>query len=159
MLSILGGANQKAPKIVEHLKMQGFQGANLFAKIKYKGQEVNAYPSPVCVAILAYYAFSAGKSCTKEAQASSLMLIGGKPWKSTFTTQQATTRASKLRIFGNISTIDCFSTQHRLDISVSFRKHQSWYSRQFAQVFWLITIQCQISALGDFGVSSGFKKA
>ncbi|MBF2089425.1 MAG: hypothetical protein IGR80_04025 [Synechococcales cyanobacterium K44_A2020_017] len=63
------------PKIAEMLAKCGFEGAALFARIQYQGNEVNAYPDMVCATLFEYYAYEAGKHCTEEAQASCRILI------------------------------------------------------------------------------------
>ncbi len=47
--------------IAEKLKDAGYQEASLYLKSvdQARGQEVNAYPGPVCLALLEYYAFDA----------------------------------------------------------------------------------------------------
>ena len=58
----------RAGKIAVLLKQYDFQGNKLFQRLYFKGQEVNAYSEPVCMAILEYYAFEAGERCTEKAK-------------------------------------------------------------------------------------------
>lgn len=62
------GADLRMGKMAELLLAQGFEGADFFTKIKFGGQEANAYPDGVCMAFLEYYAFEAGGRCTEEAK-------------------------------------------------------------------------------------------
>lgn len=62
------GADLRMGKMAQLLTAQGFEGEDFFSKIKFKGQEANAYPDGVCMAFLEYYAFEAGARCTDEAK-------------------------------------------------------------------------------------------
>lgn len=59
---------QRDIKISELLNQHGFEGSRLYIKAKYKDQIVNAYPDSVCMAILEYYAFEAGRYCNEIAK-------------------------------------------------------------------------------------------
>lgn len=63
------GDRLRGGKMADLLAAQGFEGDRLFDKIPFEDQsEVNAYPDPVCMAFLEYYAFEAGRNCTEEAK-------------------------------------------------------------------------------------------
>lgn len=64
----LEGVRLRKGKIAELLSVQGFEGDRFFTKIKFEGQESNAYPDAVCMAFLEYYAFEAGARCTDTAK-------------------------------------------------------------------------------------------
>lgn len=67
-------ARFRAKKMAELLAANGFDCARFFEKIPLEGPafggsgECSAYPDPVCMAFLEYYAFEAGKRCTDEAK-------------------------------------------------------------------------------------------
>ena len=63
------GDRLRMGKMADLLSAQGFEGDRLFKKVLFNGQEVNAYPDSVCMAFMEYYAFEAGRYCTKEAKA------------------------------------------------------------------------------------------
>lgn len=48
--------------IYEILEDQDYDGDTLFVKVMFNGQEVNAYPEVVCMAVLEYYAHHADRS-------------------------------------------------------------------------------------------------
>lgn len=56
-----GSESQRLLSIVEKLQGAGYEEKSLYLKSmdQTKGQEVNAYPGPVCLALLEYYAFDA----------------------------------------------------------------------------------------------------
>lgn len=58
----------RAGKIASLLLQYGFQGERLYENLRYKGNSVNAYPEPVCMAFLEYYAYEAGQRCTEKAK-------------------------------------------------------------------------------------------
>jgi hypothetical protein len=65
-------ANSGKPRdeaIHEILEEQGYEGEGLFFKTMFNGQEVNAYPEVVCMAVLEYYAHIADRS-TEQARRS-----------------------------------------------------------------------------------------
>jgi hypothetical protein len=54
--------------IIRLIEAHSCQGDALYYKTKIRGQEVNAFPEAVCIAVLEYYAFEAGSATTAEAQ-------------------------------------------------------------------------------------------
>ena len=64
----LEGDALRASKINELLAAQGFEGDSLFVRTEYKGVVVKAYPDSVCMALLEYYAFEAGRYCNETAK-------------------------------------------------------------------------------------------
>jgi len=48
-------------KFAQLLKLKGYTASTLFTKIQHKGNTVHAYPEPVCVTLLQYYAFTVQK--------------------------------------------------------------------------------------------------
>ena len=62
------GDRLRMGKMAELLIAQGFESDRFFTKIKFEGQESNAYTDAVCMAFLEYYAFEAGARCTEEAK-------------------------------------------------------------------------------------------
>ncbi len=66
--TLVEGDALRAKKISELLAAQGFDGNSLFIKIEYKGITVKAYPDTVCMALLEYYAFEAGRYCNDTAK-------------------------------------------------------------------------------------------
>lgn len=58
----------RAGKIAALLIQYGYKEDKLYEIFLYKGQEVYAYPEPVCMAFLEYYAHEAGKRCTQKAK-------------------------------------------------------------------------------------------
>ncbi|MBD2019353.1 hypothetical protein H6F43_04040 [Leptolyngbya sp. FACHB-36] len=64
----LEGDALRATKISELLAAQGFEGDSLFVRTEYKGTSVKAYPDSVCMALLEYYAFEAGRYCNETAK-------------------------------------------------------------------------------------------
>jgi len=67
-----GKAKDRADKIKELLKVQGYNEKDLFIRIqKAKNEVYNAYPDSVCMALLEYFAFDDSR---KEAQANYRLL-------------------------------------------------------------------------------------
>lgn len=65
----------RAFKIGKSLLMMQYTSNKLYEQIPYKGSNVNAYPEPVCIAILKYYAYQAGNNCTEKADELSSLLM------------------------------------------------------------------------------------
>jgi hypothetical protein len=57
-------------KMMELLNAHGASGHILCVPAVINGTSINAYPGPVCMAILEYYSYSAGQNCKTEALAS-----------------------------------------------------------------------------------------
>lgn len=53
------GGDLASTKVGQLLVSRGFQGGDLFRKVIFDGQEINAYPEIVCMVFLEYYAFEA----------------------------------------------------------------------------------------------------
>jgi len=66
--SALATGALREKKISELLDKQGFGGGDLFLKVQHEGRAVNAYSDAVCMAILEYYAFEAGRNKTEDAE-------------------------------------------------------------------------------------------
>jgi hypothetical protein len=62
-----GGA-LRGGKMAEILAGNGFDGDALYVRTKQGAQTILAFPDNVCMAILEYYAFEAGRHCTEEAK-------------------------------------------------------------------------------------------
>ena len=58
----------RAGKIAALLIEYAYQGDKLYEVHIHDGQEVYAYPEPVCMAFLEYYAYEAGQRCTQKAK-------------------------------------------------------------------------------------------
>lgn len=62
------GDRFRAGKMALLLMEHGFEGDRFFENVAYRGQDANAYPDPVCMSFLEYYAFEAGERSTEEAK-------------------------------------------------------------------------------------------
>lgn len=60
------GVRPREVKIAEMLAEQEFEGVRLCEKITVNGAEINAYPEPVCMVILEYYAYETEERYRKE---------------------------------------------------------------------------------------------
>lgn len=58
----------RAGKIAVLLTEYDYKGDKLYEILLNDGQEVYAYPEPVCMAFLEYYAYEAGERCTQKAK-------------------------------------------------------------------------------------------
>ena len=58
----------RAGKIAALLRQIGYDSNELYHRITIDGRELNAYPEPVCLAVIRYYADEAGKRCTDKAK-------------------------------------------------------------------------------------------
>jgi hypothetical protein len=58
----------RAGKISTLLQQIGYDSNELYRRITIDGKEMNAYPEPVCLAVIRYYADEAGKRCTSKAK-------------------------------------------------------------------------------------------
>ncbi len=61
-------AKPRGKKILSMLKHQGFSREGLYIKTSLNGQPVSAYTDDVCMVILEYYAFDAGRNIIPDAQ-------------------------------------------------------------------------------------------
>lgn len=86
----------RSRKISELLAENKYQSNQLYQKIIYNGQDINAYPELVCIAFLEYYAYEAGERCTQKAKnlARALMRKSFKDFVHELTGYQETQRSS-----------------------------------------------------------------
>jgi hypothetical protein len=63
-----GGERLREVKIAKTLENKGFKGERLYQKILVDGTETNAYYGVVCMSVIKYYAFQAGRFCNETAE-------------------------------------------------------------------------------------------